>query len=485
MPEPVALGIKVPDAMGTLSSVMGAAQGMQNLQRQRIETKRSGIGLQQEQMDLQERQALRGLAQNMDQFKTEGGDPDYPKLIEAATKVAPKLGMEFVKNVAGSHVTSIAARQGLQNLSEDQRAAIGKVVQSVAELPLDKQLAAINAVVEGNPTLKPWGDLAAKRLSAVAQERDPKKLTETAYRLAQATTSVAEQTGAKTGSRISTGGEIVQASPVATALGAAAAPIPATLPIAQREEVSTNPVTQMPIVTKRNAQGHVTEVSGAPTGAGVPQLQPGDPQAIPILTQQRSAVNQAAAKVPEQRFNNKQIIALAPAALAGTGGDALTKLGSTIGIQMVAGDQPGNMQRLAHFMALQAQANAQAMGAGTDQARSIAEQASGSTKWTPEAIISTAKVNDALSTGVDLFNRGMEKAISSKGGNVLAVRDFQNAWSQNFDPQAVMLHNAIQSKDAKEVEKIVKSVGGKGSAGAHQLAAKLKNMETLVQKGGL
>jgi hypothetical protein len=259
-----------------------------------------------------------------------------------------------------------------------------------------------------------------------------------------------------------------------------------TLAPSQREEVSTNPVTQTPQTLKKDAQGRVIGVTQTPAGEGIPRLQPGEPQEIPIRTQQRAAVNQAAAKVPEQRFNNKQIISLAHDAFAGTGGEALTRLGSLPGLQgMVPGDAAGNMQRLGHFMALQSQANAQAMGAGTDQARAIAEQASGSTKWTPEAIISTAKVNDALSTGVDLFNRGMEKAISQRGGNVLAVRDFQNAWSQNFDPQAIMLHNAIQSKDKTEVDKIVKSVGGKGSAGAHMLAAKLKNMETLVQKGGL
>lgn len=286
---------------------------------------------------------------------------------------------------------------------------------------------------------------------------------------------------------VGTGGNItaMQLQPGAPGGVQPGATTPVTLGPAQREETTINPVTQSPMVTKKNPQGQVTEVSQPPMSAAVPNLRPGEAQEIPVRTQQRVAVNQAAAKVPEQRFNNRQIMALAPQAFTGTGGDQLTKIGSAVGIQMLPGDHAGNMQRLGHFMALQAQANAQAMGAGTDAARSISELATGSTKWTPEAIISTAKVNDALSTGVGLFNTGMEAAIKKNGGNVLAVRDFQNAWSQNFDPQAVMLHNAIQSKDQKEIDKIVKDVGGRGSAGAHNLAAKLKNMETLIKDGGL
>jgi hypothetical protein len=469
--------------MQSLSSVMNAANQAQNLQKGKIDIQRGGMAAQQERMDLQERLRLQEFSKRLEDYKTKSGEPDLNRMLTDANKLSQKYGTEFVKHFAAAHVENVAARQNLQNLNESQRAAIGRTVSAGAELPLDKQLGIINSAVEGNPGLSDWGKVAARQLTAAAKQ-GPAALKEAAYRFAQATTSVAEQTGAKTGQYLATGGTYEQVSPVAKAMGQDAS-IAATLPVGEREQASINPVTQSPMVTKKDITGRVTDVSQAPVGGGVPNLQPGDPQAIPILTQQRSAVNQAAAKVPEQRFNNKQIMALAPEALAGTGGEALTKLGSAVGVQMLPGDHAGNMQRLGHFMALQAQANASAMGAGTDQARAIAEQASGSTKWTPDAIISTAKVNDALATGVDLFNRGMEKAIKQNGGNVLAVRDFQNAWSQNFDPQAIMLHNAIQSKDKAEVDKIVKAVGGKNSAGAHMLAAKLKNMETLVKQGGL
>lgn len=256
------------------------------------------------------------------------------------------------------------------------------------------------------------------------------------------------------------------------------------IPLEQRQQVSTNPVTQSPQVTSKDAFGNVQGVSPAPTTGNVPQLSPGQPEDIPKVTQLRSDVNKAASQVPIQRFNNKQIIELAPKSLAGTGGEGWSKLFSANGLQWVPGDQTANFQRLAHFMAMQAQSNASAMGAGTDQARSLAEQATGSTHWTPAAIISTAKVNDAIATGLENFNKGMEAAIKNNGGNVLAVRDFQNKWTQSFDPDVYRYGNALASKDTAEIDKILGKPGTpERAAKAKALAEKSQQLNRLMTSG--
>ncbi len=271
----------------------------------------------------------------------------------------------------------------------------------------------------------------------------------------------------------------------------------ALVPAGQQQQVETNPVTQSPQTVSRDQFGQVQGVTPTPTppvaagprgaqpgttlGARVPTFQPGDPQEIPMRTQQRVAINSAASKVPEAHFNNQQIIKLADTALVGTGAQQWSKFFSANGMQWVPGDQAANFQRLGHFMALESQRNASAMGAGTDAARTISEMATGSTQWTKEAIKSTAKVNDALASGLAAYNEGMEAAIRKSGGNVLAARDFQNKWSQHFDVRAMQLHNALENGDKEEVAKIVKEVGGAKSPGAQNLLNKTRNLDKLIQ----
>lgn len=453
----IALRGQTPNAMKSISEMLNFATGAQNLQR-------GNIALQKER-ELLQPQIAQGKAES--QSAQTGAKQKDVALQHEQFRLAGDQAARAM-TIAGG----LFKDQRIQ--SKDPNAQIEAISEARDQM-----------VAAGVP--KSTAEWYASQLTSKSHQ--PGAVYQALQNIVQSNAGAQTQAGVLNTpvTPVGTGGSVqaMQLQPGAPGGMQPGATVPITLGPGQRETVSINPVTQSPMVEKKDPQGRVTEVTQPPMSNAVPNLRPGEAQEIPARTQQRVAVNQAAAKVPEQRFNNQQIIALAPKAFTGTGGEQLTKIGSAVGIQMLPGDHAGNMQRLAHFMALQAQTNASAMGAGTDQARAIAEQATGSTRWTPEAIISTAKVNDALSTGVDLFNRGMESAIKKNGGNVLAVRDFQNAWSQNFDPQAVMLHNAIKANDKAEMDKILKAVGGKGSAGAHMLAAKLKNMEVLVKDGGL
>lgn len=282
------------------------------------------------------------------------------------------------------------------------------------------------------------------------------------------------------GPQVSTGQvtQNINTNPLAAGV-AQGAPIPGTT--AQQQIPPTapvvNPQTGQP--TYYGPQG-----TGGGSGRPVTALSPSDQVELPLRTQERVAVNAAAAQVPTQHFNNQQIIKLADTAYTGTGASKWASVMGAMGIQNVSGDAASDFQRMQHFMALQAQSNAAAMGAGTDAARSMAEAATNKTNWTEKAVVSTAKVNDALATGVDLFNQGMEKAISKANGNVLAKRDFQNKWAQVFDVRAMQLENALKAGDKAEIGRIVQSVGGPKSAGAKDLANKVRAMDRLVATGG-
>lgn len=256
------------------------------------------------------------------------------------------------------------------------------------------------------------------------------------------------------------------------------------VPVTQREEASINPVTRSPMVTEKDAQGRVIDVRQAPTSAGVPQLAPGGPEDIPILTNLRAGVNSAAAKVPETRFNNSQIIKLADETNTGKGAEIMRNLKGGYAALPWTADTAKNFDTLGHFIALESVNHAKAMNAGTDAARTLAEQANTSTGWTREAIKTAAKVNDALATGLDFFNRGMEAAVQKSGGNILAVRPFQNAWSQAFDPNVYRYANAVQAGDKAEITKILGPEGSQQrQAKALELAKKSAVLHRLATEG--
>jgi len=484
----IASQVQTPDSMKSISSMVGIARGAQELQR-------GGIHLQRETQANDERLKLQDFMSNPENFQT-NGRIDLDKINSQIPKIAPLTGretMDKLTTLAGAQTAAIEAKQ---NLTQKQRAIIAGPIGILGRAGVTdpnvyvQELQSLKAANPDNPDLHklidsysttlpmvPKGPEMAKKAVLVSQQL----ISPEGQQASLTPTAGLTNTGGNLQETITTpsvGGN--QPSIAMTGRGQ-----PITLGPDQRQSVSINPVTASPMTTSKDAAGNVVGVTQTPTGPGVPQLNPGEAQEIPIRTQQRAAINAAAAKVPEQHFNNQQIIRLAPEAFTGTGSDKLSKIGSLTGVQMLPGDHAGNLQRLGHFMSLQAQANAQAMGAGTDAARAISEQATGSTGWTADAIISTAKVNDALSTGVDLFNRGMEAAIKAKGGNVLAARDFQNAWSQNFDVRAMQLHNAIANGDKGEVAKIVKEVGGRGSPGAQEVIRKAKALEKLSTDGKL
>lgn len=280
----------------------------------------------------------------------------------------------------------------------------------------------------------------------------------------------------------------------------AAAPqqtIQPAVPITSQETTKPDALGNPAIEVRDPATGAISYKS--PPGSNTPplmQLPPGETAdtAKPLM-QLRQTTNQAAAEVPSQHFNNEQIIKLAPSAFTGTGGASLAKILNSVGIQST-NDAGADTVRLNHFMALQTENNAKAMGANTDAARQLSEQAAGSAKSPEKAIISIAKINDAYATGLELFNKGMEAAIKNPNNqkSIYAARDFQNQWAQTFDPVAMQLHNAIIAKnkatnareqmDAQnDISEIVRSVGGKGSKGAAALAQKYQAIERLANGG--
>jgi hypothetical protein len=191
----------------------------------------------------------------------------------------------------------------------------------------------------------------------------------------------------------------------------------------------------------------------------------------------RDQAQALAAQAPSQHFNNKQILDLAPDAFTGTGSGKLASVMNAVGlgsfIPKSAEEVGPATAQLRHFIALQTEQNAAAQGANTDAARKLSAEAVLPNDSPEKAIKAITKVNDAYVSGAEAFNKGLQAAITNPENqkDIFAARDFQNAWSQTFDPKIFLLKNAKASGDTETIDKILGKPGSPERAKNAQMYA--------------
>ena len=470
MAESVGLQIKAPDAFSKLSDIVGIARGVTELQKARatqgydieqrkqeseqsqIETLRKRLGLSRERMDIIEGNSN---AMMSDPAVKAAADPNTPdEQLPVLQKRLHSIVDQHLGFVKANGVPAEIADKGAGLYHE----AIDKDPRSFQNFLAQRQQA----------KLAPAGQVEQNQVPA-GQQQTVQENPQTHLPM------------------------VVAKTPTGVA---SIAPVPAAGGMQPSEKPTTDALGN-PAIQVTTPEGKIAYK--APPGSNTPPLMtlpPGETKetAAPLMAL-RQQTNQAAAEVPNQHFNNQQMIKLAPTAFTGTGGETFAKLLGAVGIQ-ATNDHAADTAQLNHYLAKQTESNAAAMGANTDAARNIAERTAGSAKSPEQAIIRIVKVNDAYATGLELFNKGMEAAIKNPANqkSIFAARDFQNAWAQTFNPTAMMLHNAVQAKqkaanareqmDAqRDIEEIVKSVGGKGSKGAEALANQYHAIEKLSTEG--
>lgn len=265
--------------------------------------------------------------------------------------------------------------------------------------------------------------------------------------------------------------------------------IPAGIPPAQVQQPAVDVLGQ-PVIAEKDQTGRISYK--APPGSNykpVMQFPQGEnAQTLPEVQAIRTQANALGAAAPDQHFNNKMILDLAPDAFTGTGSGKLASALNAIGIKNITPESlkdPAESKALiTHFIALQVQKNAAAMGANTDAARTIAAQAVLPSDSPEKAIKNVTKVNDAYVTGNELYNKGMEAAINNPTNQAgpFAARQFRNAWAANFDPRITLLENAQISGDTETIDRILGSKGSPQRAKATaELLPKAKALQALSQ----
>lgn len=502
MADPVALQIQPPDTFTKLGQIMGIANSATELQRNRATL----------QADIARRKAeSRGATASADTAEIERGvaQQTAPSRISSAKLTLAKQHLGFNEDLLGktdANFASILQDPSIKAISDPNTPpqdlpghiqhlndALDTHARLVKRLiPVEAPADAESKVDAGLAIYKDMLNKDPLHFQQFIAQRQQANLSPESQ-VAQGQVPAGQQQAVTTG--VGGAPQVTTKSQFGTA-GIAPAPIAGGIPGAQRliTDALGNPAIQ-----ETSPTGQVS-IKPAPNSNTPPlmQMPPGETAdtAKPLMAL-RQQTNQAAAEVPAQHFNNEQIIRLAPSAFTGTGGGTIAKILGSVGIQ-ATNDNAADTAQLNHFLALQTENNAKAMGANTDAARLISERAAGSAASPEVALKRIAKINDAYATGLELFNRGMETAIKSPDNqkSIFAARDFQNQWSQTFDPAAMMLHNAIIAKgkagNAKEkmdaqhdIDTITRSVGGKGSQGARDLAQKYFRIEKLTSEGHL
>jgi hypothetical protein len=262
------------------------------------------------------------------------------------------------------------------------------------------------------------------------------------------------------------------------------------VPANQQQQVTTDPVGN-PIVVSRNPYGVVTNVNGAPVqgqSTTPPTIIPqGETvQSYNDLIANRAAVSKAALAVPDQHTYNQNVLQLLNNSkgwsATGPGAAELARLQGTVGIP-TGTSYADTFQQISHNLAMATQANEKAMGVHTDAQAVTTGLATGTPQMDPKALANAVKMNDATASGVAAYGQANEAAIRAKG--IVGQRQFQSQWASVYSPRVMMLHNALQQGDQQEVNDIIKSVGGKGSPGALDLARRAQAIQSLVTTGDL
>jgi hypothetical protein len=522
---PVASQIKPVPGM-SLGEMVNFARGVQDY-------KTGEIGLTLEKQKEQERNRITEFLSRPENFQTQGR-VDINKLNAEIPKIAPLTGADWMNKYTTLGNAQTTAVQAAQNLTQTQREMIASRLAIMGRLGIkDKRAyaAELDQLEKENPNnsdlknligaykttidvLPGDADLPSLAISGANSLLNPAQQQATfAPQAGTATTGAATF---QTTTRPSVAGEAptttVAQQPLVTAqLGPGSREVPTG-----QVDINNNPIVnvfdangrfvgqragtgtpgagelpgaQMPRPVGQPAAPNIAPAApavqpapSAPATTPVARLRPGEtPQTLQAANDIRLNSMNAAQQVPLQTFNNNQIIKLADDVITGKGANFIGALtGGYAGLPFTS-DNATNLNQLGHYMALQTASLANSSGlGGTDAARGIAGEISGTTSWTAPAIKQTARVNRALSTATDLFNQGVQNAFG-KSNDPFAARDFQNRWSQTVDINAVRLFDAIKNNDKDAIREVVTAAGGPNTPGYKRLTDNIGRMQQLIK----
>lgn len=503
----IARGVQVPDAMKSISGMLNFANQAQQFQSNNQALEKQNIELQKSRQANTERLALQQFMQNPDNWQT-NGKIDIGKLNAAIPKIAPYTGHEVLDKFTTINDAQTRANESALKLTQGKREVIGSAIGVLGRAGVADPKVYSQALDDLRTLYKDdadFGRLVDSYKSILGVTQAGPGIPKAAITAAQSLLSPAQQqqTLTPTAGLTNTGGNLAE-TVTTPAVGGNAPNVqmtgrtqPITLGPGGVEATETGPDGNQYIVT-RSPTGAILgtrPLAGGPAGGtgggpGMPRFSPGDKEAIPALEAERTTARNLLQSAPVAHTTNQGIISELKEVIAtGKTGRFLAKASSVIGAI------PGNTEAeraasaydlIGKYTERNALEAAKAMGPGTNAGLEAAIRANGSAGYNPTALMKITKLNDAIVSGAEMYQPGLEKAIAADPQRgVLVKREFDQAWAQNFDPVIMEIANARRAGDTKGLQEIIKSLGGKDSARAKEIIRKAANLEKLSRDGRL
>jgi len=488
---------------------------------------RTGIQYQKESQGNTERLALQDFFSNPENFTTDG-NIDLGKVTATVPKIAPMTGRDVIRNVAELSQAQTNAIQAKQNLTQTQRGIVGQVFNILGKAGVndrDAYFKALDDTVKTNPDNPDLAKLADSYKTIWSKMPENTNWSQLAVTGAQTLLPIAtqEQQFAPQIGTINTGAGTFPTLTQPSVAGQQPSIQVGQRPIAVnqlgpgqrsvatgRTDLNGNPTAFVlgpngEMVGEVTIQGGVSPGAmpgaqipgplGAPTGA-LPPTNVAPPANAPFrvpagesaatldaANNLRMAARTAAATVPNQIFNNNQIIKLADEVATGKGAQTLANLSGGYAAIPWSSDNADNLNKLGDYMAKQQVQLAQGAGiSGSDAGRALAGETVGSAGWTQNAIKHTARVNRALATATELFNQGIDTEFN-RTRNPFSSTEFQQRWTKTLGTDginAIRLYDATLNRDNEAIREVVNSIGGKDSAEYKKLVSKIGSILKLT-----
>ena len=539
----IAAGINPPAPIGqTIGSILQIAQGVQGFQAGALE-------LQKAQQANTERKAFVSAMQadpslqpdangmfNLDTPKNPDGTPKLdpntgqpmPSGAAKIMRLAPQTGAALIQQLQATNTATTGANQSLFNLKQKDMQTVAEQVQAMNGMSPADRLDALAKIKDQFPGAGPFVDQVSHvygQINSNPAFMGNDKARDAAYsqadqlftrramgiqeqQAAATPTVMAQPNGQETRYVNIKGG--LPGQPIGSEV---TAPVTNLLSRSEQSGIITNPLTNQPEPWYKTPYG---AFGGAPPGPGalVPAhtgsggggsgpAHSGAFNAIPAgettdtgkqFYAERQASNDAAKNAPTIASNNQQVLNLLKAGTTtGSNAPLAQKVLGSLGIQ-ATNKEGENLASIQHYLNQNLTAQSAAMNVPrTNEGNEVAAAVTGNTTMPTESLKRAVKANDALTSGVQGYNSGLENAIKNykgPGDPIFASRAFKTAWSQNFDPEVYKYSNAVRDKDAAEQVRIEAQNGkpASGQPATPQWSAfinKIHTLNTLKNTGSL
>jgi hypothetical protein len=509
----VALGINPPDPQGglnTLNSIMQLGQRGLAIRGQQSENVTKASQATIAQQTAKENQNLAQLISDPVKNGIVDSDgnptPDAQKIIMQAAPTTGSDHLEKLLSAANTKVQYNAAINGLraQDRAELATAAGGVAARAQSPDEINDALDSVVASKAGTPEEGNYKTIAAtmkqaiNHLASKTSGNNPPPAGQEPWRIGAANMAASILPPSST---VGPGG---LSTPTATNMQTATGTQPGTVApaLAGGGFTPKGPVIAAPPSIMASPQGPLVKVApgggsmsaipetSAPAATPTSKLQPlqrpglNAPAAdianynarIKQAGDEQQAVSNAANDpqngVQVSRYRNGQILDLTKVAPTGPGKEIWNHIASQF-----PGQGADAFQKIGHYLAQNSAAMAGKMGVpNTNMGQETAAAAAGNVAQNPEAIKEITKVNDALNTGFDLYNRGLAK-VTNNGSDLSRVPAYKQAFGSNVDVNALRWADANRRNDREEIANLSKQ-GPQAIAAWQQKLGTLKSLAT-------